>query len=252
MSTPISVVIITFNESKNIARCIKSVQAVADDVVVVDSFSTDGTQDIVKNLGARVIEHPFEGHIQQKNYAITQAKYPHILSLDADEELSKELAKSILVVKQNWVADGYSLSRLTNYCGSWIKHGNWYPDIKLRLWDSRKGKWGGLNPHDKYELESGSTTEHLKGDLLHYSFYTFEQHLNQIHKFTDISSQAAFEKGKRATILNLVLNPFAKFVGGYLVKFGFLDGAPGFRIAWYSAYATYLKYSKLLNIQRTS
>ncbi len=252
MSTPISVVIITFNESKNIARCIQSVQAIADDLVVVDSFSTDGTQEIAKNLGARVIEHPFEGHIQQKNYAITQAKYPHILSLDADEELSEELTKSILAVKQNWIADGYSLSRLTNYCGSWIKHGNWYPDIKLRLWDSRKGKWGGLNPHDKYELESGSTTQHLNGDLLHYSFYTFEQHLNQIHKFTDISSQAAFEKGKRATVLNLILNPFAKFVGGYLVKLGFLDGTPGFRIAWYSAYATYLKYSKLLNIQRTS
>jgi len=252
MSTPISVVIITFNEAKNIARCIASVADVADDIVVVDSFSTDGTQAIAQQLGARVIEHAFEGHIQQKNYAITQAKYPHVLSLDADEALSNELKPSILAVKANWQADGYSMNRLTNYCGSWIKHGNWYPDVKLRLWDSRKGSWGGLNPHDRYDLVSGSTEAHLKGDLLHYSFYTFDEHLKQIHKFTDISSQAAFNKGKRATILNLILNPFAKFIGGYLVKLGILDGVPGFRIAWYSAYATYLKYSKLLKLQQNT
>lgn len=249
--TPISAVIITFNEEKNIERCILSLLPVADEIVVVDSFSTDKTQEICEKHGIRFIQHAFEGHIEQKNWAITQAKYPHILSLDADEELDQELQQSVLAVKNNFDADGYSLKRLTNYCGSWIRHGNWYPDIKLRLWDSRQGKWGGLNPHDRFELTSGSTEKLLNGHLLHYSFYTFEQHFEQIKKFTDISSEAAFQKGKKATVFNLILNPLAKFIGGYWVKLGFLDGKAGFRIAWYSAYATYLKYSKLLTKQRS-
>ena len=244
--TPISAVIITFNEEKNIGRCIDSLHHVVDDIVVVDSFSTDRTEEICNEKRVRFVQHQFEGHIEQKNWAITQAKYPHVLSLDADEALDNELQKSILEVKENFDADGYAVKRLTNYCGSWIRHGNWYPDIKLRLWDSRKGKWGGLNPHDKYELDPESSTKLLKGHLLHYSFYTFEQHLKQIHKFTDISSEAAFKKGKKATVLNLMVNPAAKFIGGYFLKLGLLDGKAGFRIAWYSAYATYLKYSKLI------
>lgn len=251
--TPISAAIITFNEERNIRRCIESVLPVVDEVVIVDSFSTDGTRTICEQYeSVRFIEHAFEGHIEQKNWAITQCRYPHVLSLDADEALDETLQEAILKVKQRFTADGYSVKRLTNYCGTWIRHGNWYPDIKLRLWDSRKGKWGGLNPHDKYELSYGSTTQLLEGHLLHYSFYTFEQHLNQIHKFTDISSKAAYERGKKATFLNLLLNPTAKFIGGYLIKAGFLDGRAGFKIAWYSAYATYLKYSKLLNLQRES
>ena len=244
--TPISAVIITFNEEQNIGRCLASLQKVADDIVVVDSFSQDQTEALCREHGARFIQHPFEGHIEQKNWAITQAKFPHVLSLDADEALDEELKTSILEVKENFEADGYSLNRLTNYCGTWIKHGNWYPDIKLRLWDSRMGTWGGLNPHDQFMLKPGATEKTLQGHLLHYSFYTFEEHLKQIHKFTDISSDAALKKGKKASVVNLVVNPFAKFVGGYLMKLGFLDGKAGFKIAWYSAYATYLKYSKLL------
>lgn len=248
--TPVSVVIITFNEEKNIERCIQSVQGIADDVVVLDSFSKDQTCAMAEKAGARVFQHAFDGHIEQKNRAITYAKYPFVLSLDADEALSPELVESIKKVKEQPLADGYTLNRLTNYCGTWIKHGNWYPDVKLRLWDSSKGEWGGINPHDKFMMQDGSKIEHLKGDLLHYSFYTFEQHLAQIHKFTDISSKAALAKGKRSTFLNLILNPIAKFLGGYLVKGGFLDGKAGFRIAWYSAYATYLKYAKMLNLQK--
>jgi glycosyltransferase involved in cell wall biosynthesis len=248
--TPISAVIITFNEEQNIGRCLDSLKPVADDIVVVDSFSTDRTKEICEEKGARFVTHKFDGHIEQKNWAITQAKYPHVLSLDADEALDEELTKSIIKVKESFSADGYKVKRLTNYCGSWIRHGNWYPDIKLRLWDSRKGKWTGLNPHDRYELEKGSSEKLLDGHLLHYSFYSFDQHLKQIHKFTDISSKAAFKKGKKSNWLKLFINPFAKFVGGYLLRLGLLDGKVGFKIAWYSAYATYLKYSKLLKIQR--
>ncbi len=250
--TPISAVIITYNEEKNIGRCLESLQGIADDVVVVDSFSIDKTREICEAHGTRFVEHAFDGHIEQKNWAITQAKYPHVLSLDADECLSEELKKSILSAKENWTADGYSMNRLTSYCGTWIKHGNWYPDVKLRLWDSRKGSWGGLNPHDKYSLKSGSTEQHLKGDILHYSFYHFEEHLKQIHKFTDISSKAAFQKGKHGYWFKIILNPIAKFLGGYILKAGFLDGKAGFRIAWYSAYATYLKYSKLRKLEKSA
>lgn len=247
----LSAVIITFNEEKNIGRCLDSLLAVADDIVVVDSFSTDATETIVKEKGARFVQHAFDGHIQQKNWAISQAKYPHIISLDADEALDPILQKAVLAVKENWQADGYRLNRLTNYCGKWIRHGLWYPDRKLRLWDSRKGAWGGQNPHDTFLLPKESKILDLEGHLLHYSIYTFEEHLKQIRKFTDISSQAAFENGKRSSYLKLIVSPSLKFVRAYFFRLGFLDGKEGWMIARWSAYATYLKYRKLMKLQKS-
>jgi len=158
----LSVVIITYNEENNIGRCIDSILPIADDVVVIDSYSTDKTEEIVLTKSCRFIQHTFEGHIEQKNWAISQAKYKHILSLDADEALSPELQKEISSVKENWTKDGYYFNRLTNYCGKWIKHSGWYPDQKLRLWDSNKGSWGGTNPHDRYELQQGSSQNFLR------------------------------------------------------------------------------------------
>jgi glycosyltransferase involved in cell wall biosynthesis len=242
----LSAVIITFNEEKNIARCIDSLTGIADDIVVVDSFSTDRTEAICKSKGVRFVQHTFEGHIQQKNWAITQAKFPHVLSLDADEALDESLKKSILDVKKDWKKHGYYMNRLTNYCGKWIKHCGWYPDKKLRLWDSTKGNWTGINPHDKYELHAGdANTGHLEGDILHYSFYTIEQHLRQVDYFTTISSKALFEKGKKANTLHLLINPAVKFFRDYFFKLGFLDGYYGFIVCKISAKATYLKYAKL-------
>jgi len=135
MQIQLSVVIITFNEEKNIARCLDSVATIADDIVVVDSFSTDNTKHICEEKNIHFIEHKFDGHIEQKNWAITQAKHQYVLSLDADEALTKELQVEIIKAKNNWQYDGYSFNRLTNYCGVWIKHCGWYPDKKLRLWD---------------------------------------------------------------------------------------------------------------------
>lgn len=194
----ISVVIITYNEEKNIARCIQSVKNIADEIVVLDSYSTDSTKSICEKLGVNFYQHTFDGHIEQKNRAITYAKYPHILSLDADEALDDTLQKSILNIKNNWTHDGYYMNRLTNYCGHWVKHCGWYPDTKLRLWDSRKGSWTGINPHDKYELFNGDkNTLHIKGDILHYSFNSVNDHYKQVEYFTNISSKAYFEKGKK-------------------------------------------------------
>ena len=250
---PISAVIITFNEERNIGRCLESLKDIADDIVVVDSFSKDKTKEICKSYGVRFIEHIFEGHIEQKNWAITQAIYPHILSLDADEALDETLKKSILKVKKNWKSDGYSMNRLTNYCGHWIYHCGWYPDTKLRLWDSRKGSWGGTNPHDKFELYDKNTTiTHLKGDILHYSYYSLSDHFKQVEYFTTILAKAQFEKGKKAPLITLILSPIVKFIKDYFLKKGFLDGRIGFRICCISAFATFTKYKKLRQLIQTN
>ncbi len=246
--TLISVVIITFNEQRNISRCLESVKEIADDVVVVDSFSTDQTEEICRAAGVRFVQHKFEGHIEQKNWAITQAKYPHVLSLDADEALDDTLKQSIRSVKENWTHDGYEINRLTNYCGKWVHHCGWYPDTKLRLWDSRKGEWAGTNPHDKYEMIPGSTIRHLKGDILHYSYYTLEDHYKQVNYFTTILAKAQYEKGKKAPWLTLMFSPVVKFLRDYIFKLGFMDGPTGFRICRISAYATFVKYRKLRNL----
>lgn len=241
----LSVVIITFNEERNIGRCLDSVKDIADDIVVIDSFSTDKTEEICKTKGVRFIQHAFEGHIEQKNYAISQAKYPYILSLDADEALDEVLKNSILEVKKNWKYDGCYMNRLTNYCGKWIYHCGWYPDKKLRLFDSRKGKWGGINPHDKYELISNGTTSILKGDILHYSYYSIEEHYQQANKFSDIAANALYKKGEKTNYLHIIVKTIAKFIRNYIIKRGFMDGFYGFVICKITAWETFQKYSKL-------
>ena len=146
---------------------------------------------------------------------------------------------------KNGNADGYTMNRLTNYCGSWIRHGGWYPDRKLRLWDSRNGAWTGVDPHDRYELREGSRVEHLHGDILHFSYYTVADHYKQVDYFTTIAAKANSAAGKRAGFVKLWLAPVAKFIGSYIVQLGFLDGRHGFTIARISAHATRLKYTKL-------
>lgn len=248
--TPISVVIITYNEERNIGRCLESVKDIADEIVVVDSFSTDKTEEICKHYDVTFVKHPFEGHIEQKNYANTHATYPHILSLDADEALSVELKRSISQVKQDWRSDGYYFNRLTSYCGKWIRHAGWYPDRKLRLFDSRKGRWAGVNPHDRYDLERGSSHSWLKGDLLHYSFNTIHEHVDQTNKFSEEGARALFEKGKKTSTLKILVKSTAKFIRNYFFKLGFLDGYYGYLICRVSAFSTFIKYAKLKELRK--
>ncbi len=245
----LSAVIITFNEERNIERCIRSVQGIVDEVLVVDSLSTDRTVEIAESLGARIIHQKFLGHIQQKNFALAEATFDHCISLDADEALDETLQKSVLDAKSNFDCDGYSMNRLTNYCGQWINHCGWYPDIKLRLVNKKLGAWKGVNPHDRYELQTGSKIQHLKGDLLHYSFYTIDEHKRQIEKFTDISAKAKFEAGIRSSWTKVIVKSIAKFIKSYILKRGFLDGYYGWVICTQSTRATYLKYYKLLKLQ---
>lgn len=242
-----SVVIITFNEEKNIKRCLDSVVPVADEIIVLDSGSTDATKSICEQYPlVKFFVHAFDGHIQQKNRAITYASHPHVLSLDADEALDSTLQASIHYIKNNWSGDGFEMNRLTNYCGHWVKHCGWYPDKKLRLWDSRKGSWTGINPHDEYRFNDPTAiTGHLKGDLLHYSYYNINDHYRQVDYFTTIAAKAYFDKKKKAPWYKLWLNPTAKFIDHYIFHLGFLDGKHGYLISRISAYATYLKYKKL-------
>jgi glycosyltransferase involved in cell wall biosynthesis len=245
-AVPLSVVIITFNEEANIARCLQALGDVADEVLVVDSFSTDRTVAICREYGVRVVQNAFAGYVEQKNFATDQASHNYLLQLDADEVLTDELRQSIQRVKNDWHHAAYSLARRTNYCGTWVRHGGWYPDRKLRLYDRRLGRWQGLLLHEHYEVQPGQTTGQLTGDALHYSYYSIAQHISQLNKFTSITAQELALKGKtRVTLFHLVLKPLWKFVHGYVFRLGFLDGFAGFSIAAISAAGVFLKFAKL-------
>ncbi len=246
----LSVVIITFNEEKNIARCLESVKGIADEILVVDSFSSDKTREVCQAYDVRFFENAFAGYIEQKNYADKLASYDHILSLDADEALSEELKLSVQQAKENWQFDAWSMNRLTNYCGKWIKHSGWYPDRKIRLFDRRQAQWSGKKIHEKLKLEPNAKAGFLSGDLLHYSFYSIEQHSMQINIFSTIKAEVMFEDGKRSNVCKIICHPFFTFFQGYLFKLGFLDGLHGYLICKNSAYSTFLKYSKLYKLQQ--
>jgi glycosyltransferase involved in cell wall biosynthesis len=252
MSTvKISAVIITFNEEQNIRRCLASLEDIADEIIVVDSYSTDRTEAICREIGTIFLQHTFEGHIEQKNYALNQAGYDHVLSLDADEALSEQLRESIRAVKDNWNSDAYSFNRLTSYCGKWIRSCGWYPDVKIRLWDKKKGQWGGVNPHDRVIMQDGCSVKHLEGDLLHYSYHNIRQQLEQINLFSDLAAQAAWEKGKKVFFVkDILLNPICTFLKMYFLKKGFQDGYYGFVISVNSSFGKFSKYIKLREIQK--
>ena len=250
-SVKISVTVITLNEEKKVERCLRSVQGIADEIVVVDSLSTDATEAICLKYGARFIRNPFPGYVAQKNYAVKQASYNHILSLDADEVLSEPLKRSILEVKNNWGdCDGYSFNRLNNYCGKWIRHSGWYPDRKIRLWDRTKGEWSGTDPHDIVYIEKRRVVQ-IKGDLLHYAYLTVDEHLKQMYKFGEIAARAKFAKGQKPVfIVHVILNPLFKFIKKYFLQLGFLDGYYGFVFCAAASSLNFFKYLRLYEYHR--
>ncbi len=248
----LSAVVIARNEAHNIVRCLESIAGVADELLVVDSGSTDGTVELAEKCGARVLFHPFSGHIEQKNWAASEARGRYILSLDADEALSPELRTSLWAWREAVVrgegadgVQGWAVNRLTNYCGTWIRHGGWYPDRKVRLWRAGAGVWGGENPHDRFELNGGAQPGRLTGDLLHFSYRTAEDHYRQIEFFSDIAAAAAARRGARSVALALPFRAAFQWVKNALVRGGWRDGAAGWAIARRSAWATWRKYRKL-------
>jgi glycosyltransferase involved in cell wall biosynthesis len=246
----LSAIIITLNEEDKIAGCIDSLRHVADEIIVLDSFSTDNTVVIAKEKGAIVKQETFAGYIEQKNRALKYATYDYILSLDADERLSPELISTILKEKKQFKFKAYSMNRHNHYCGKFINHGLWYPDRKLRLFDKRIAIWGGMNPHDKIILSGNLKPHLLKGKILHYTFNSLEEHLERNERMSSIAATSIIEAGKKKHWSKILLSPTWSFFHGYLLRLGFLDGYYGFIIAKETAHLSFLKYQKLQRLQK--
>ncbi len=250
MEKHLSVVIITFNEEKNIGRCIDSVRDIADDIVVVDSFSSDKTPEICKNARVRFFQREWMGYSEQKNYANSLAIYDWIFSIDADEALSEELKNSILCVKKDFKNPDFRICRLTNYCGKWIHHSGWYPDIKVRFFDRRDHHWEGLI-HERLNVNNESEIPLLKGDCFHYSYYTREGHKAQARHLSKLVAVDMFNKGKSVNFVKYWLSPLFKFIKMFFLQLGFLDGIAGWSIARISSNAVFIKYEKLKELYKT-
>jgi glycosyltransferase involved in cell wall biosynthesis len=245
----LSLVIITYNEEANLADCIQSAAGICEEILVLDSFSTDGTRGIAENLGARVETHAFDGHIQQKNRAKNMAKNDWVLSLDADERLSTELLQSIRKVLENPNFEGYSMNRLNHYKGKAIKHCGWYPDRKLRLWRRDKGDWTGVNPHDRFELHSGESAL-ISGDILHFTYASKEAMVTQVHKFANIAAAQNTSHSIAYLAFKMFFSSTFKFVKTYVFQLGLLDGIDGLQICRYQALEVWMKYAKAIGLKR--
>jgi len=241
----LSVVIISFNEEKDIGRCLDSVGDVADEIVVVDSLSTDRTHEICKSHGVRLISHPWEGYVNQKNYALEQAKYDHVLSLDADEALSGEMNFEILSIKKNWEFDGYIFNRKNKYCGKWMEFTTLYPDRKLRLFDRRKGRWTGYDPHDHIEMEAGSRIKKVKADILHWAMEDIEEQKRKALNFARVAAKAYADEGRKPWPGQCLVHASWRFLREYFFRLGIFDAKQGLWFSWYAAKYTYLKYSMI-------
>ncbi len=251
---PISLVIITLNEEKGIARAIESA-SFCSDIVVLDSGSTDNTCQIARELGARVFLEEWRGFRDQKQRATDLALHDWVLSLDGDEAVSSELREEIKSLLNTWARgesqghfniDGFRMPRLTWNLGRWIRHGGWYPDYQLRLYNRTRAKWVGGQVHEHVRAER---VERLKAPLLH---YPFPRHADQVatnNRYSGLGAEALDSKGEKFQLLKLIFKPYSKFLETYFIKRGFLDGLPGFIIAVGAAYSIFLKYAKLWEMQ---
>jgi glycosyltransferase involved in cell wall biosynthesis len=244
----LSIAIITYNEERNIERALKSVDF-ADEIVIVDSFSTDNTVKICKEFTDKINLREFAGHIDQKNYALSLAENDWVLSIDADEVVTDELKDEIVnVLGAENLKQGYKIPRRAFYLGRWIKHSGWYPDYKVRLVNKNHAKWGGIDPHDKMEVDGN--VGRLKGKLLHYTYNDLAHHFLVINKYTTIAAKRLFENGQKAHISDITIRPIFSFIKKFIIKLGFLDGLAGFVIAISTAFYTFSKYLKLYELNK--
>ena len=239
----ISAAIITFNEEANMARCLESLEGVADEIVVMDSGSTDATQAICTSFGVKFFQQPWPGYSKQKNDANALCTHEMVLSIDADEALTPELRAAILRLKSSEKYGVYSLNRLTNYCGTWIYHSGWYPDIKIRLFP-KSAYWQG-DIHEELMLPTNLKPELLPGHLAHYSYTSHKQHRERADRYSRLTAKKYVELGKKPFVFQPMLSAFTRFVKMYFIKLGFLDGIAGFHIARISAQSNYFKYREV-------
>jgi glycosyltransferase involved in cell wall biosynthesis len=248
---PISGCVITYNEEKNIEACLESLQF-CDEIVVVDSFSTDRTLEICQRYTSRIFHNPYRGNISQKNFALSKTKNEWVLSLDADERISPELREEIrrLFVAGFDGCSGYSFKRRAHYLGKWINHCGWYPDHKLRLFDKNGAHFAGIEPHDT--VITRRKVGRLFGDLHHFTCASLSEHLQKIDKYSNMAAARLSSCSYARAAFLMVLAPLVKFVEMFVFKGGFLDGAHGFVVCGMSAFSRFLRYAKVVEQKQTS
>jgi glycosyltransferase involved in cell wall biosynthesis len=248
----LSATVITRDEERNIARCLAALDF-ADEIVVVDSGSSDRTVELARQYTDKVLVNPWPGHKQQKNFAIDISSGDWILSVDADEEITPGLRADILAAREAGFAgvDGYFIPRRSLFLGRWIAHCGWYPDYHLRLFRKDRGRFGGQNPHDKVELDG--RTARFANPMRHYTYPTLESYLERLNSYTSIAARELAGRGTRFRLRQVLLSPAATFCKMYLLKAGFLDGMEGVLLSILSAYYVFVKYLKLweLSLERT-
>ena len=246
----ISAVIITYNEERNIGDAVRSVLW-ADEIFVVDSESTDRTREIARDLGARVVERPWPGFAAQKQFAADNAGFDWILSIDADERVTEELTDEILKVRENGPTnDGYTIPRLSIYMGRKIRHGGWYPDRQLRLFDRRKARWKDRIVHESVAMVEGGSVGKLTGDILHFSVDGPEEHARMVvERYAPLSARQMLAEGRRTSGIRAVGSAISTFLRTYFLKLGIFDGLPGLLISYFAAHNSLLKHVILLDLQ---
>ncbi|MBF1163775.1 MAG: glycosyltransferase family 2 protein [Dechloromonas agitata] len=245
---PLSVAIITLNAAAQLEACLRSVRF-ADEIVVVDSGSTDGTQELAERCGARVIAQPWLGFGPQKQFAVEAAKHDWVLCLDADERVSPELQAAIESTLQQPATGAYRFARCNRFLGRYLKYGEGYPDWSLRLFDRRQARWSDDAVHEK--VVSQTSVDTLPGDLLHDSAETLAAYLTKQNRYTSLAADMAWQAGKRTSFGRLVFSPIIRFIKFYLLRQGFRDGLPGLIHIAIGCMNSFLKYAKMLERQRT-
>ena len=241
---PVTACIVAMNEEDRLGACLDTLDW-CDELLVVDSHSTDKTRELAAARGARVIERDWPGHVAQKEFAVRAARHDWVFCIDADERVSPELRAAIEAERARGfaAAAGYEVSRVSSYLGRWIRHGTWYPDWKLRLFDRRHGGWGGRDPHDHARV-SGAVRR-LGGELRHEPYRSLEDHLRTIDRFTSTMAEEMRAEGRRARLCDVILRPPARFFVFFVWRRGFLDGWRGLLLAYLAAHYVRLKYAKL-------
>jgi glycosyltransferase involved in cell wall biosynthesis len=249
----ISATIITFDEAENIRAACESV-AWADEILVVDSRSTDRTVEVAEACGARVVVRDWPGFAAQKQFAADSAAHDWVFSLDADERVTDELRASVLALRDGdeaRLADGYRVARRSFYMGRWIKGGGWYPDYQLRFYDRRRGRWEGAHIHESVRMRPGARVETLAGDLQHFSVRDAAHHHRMIgERYAPLAARQMFESGRRTTPLRIAAAAPAAFARSFILKGGFRDGLAGLAIARFAAHHAFLKHVMLWEMQK--